>query len=137
MRRGQPPPDGRRNLHGLAYGQRALREPRVQRLAVEQLGDDVELIVVGTDVVQREDVGVGERRHGVRLALEAEPPVGVIRHRRGKHLDGNVTVKARVACPIHLAHATGPERREDLVGTEPYTAGERHERSHHSPSSPG
>ena len=42
---------------------------------------------------------------------------GIVREIRGKNLDGNNALQARIPCPIHLAHATGAQRREDFVGT--------------------
>jgi len=35
-----------------------------------------------------------------------------------KNLDGDRTVEARIARPIHFAHAARAQRRENLIGTE-------------------
>src|SRR5690349_10145966 len=45
-----------------------------------------------------------------------------------QHLDRDVASEARVARSIHLAHAAGAERRDDLVRPEPRAGGERHGR---------
>ena len=41
-------------------------------------------------------------------------------------LDGDDAIKACVAGLVDLAHATGPNRRENLVGPEARTIGEKH-----------
>ena len=35
-----------------------------------------------------------------------------------QRLDGDSALQACVACTIYLAHASGTERREDLIGAE-------------------
>jgi hypothetical protein len=42
-----------------------------ERLAFQQLHDDIVHSLFGADVVQRDDIGMGEGGHGPRLALEA------------------------------------------------------------------
>jgi hypothetical protein len=44
--------------------------------------------------------------------------LGVADERGSDDLDGNVTTEARVPRAVHFPHASGAERREDLVGTE-------------------
>ena len=61
-----PPDRQRRVAHALA-----------QRLPFEQLRDQVRRALRGTDVVDRENVRVVERRHRTGLGLEAAQPVGV------------------------------------------------------------
>ena len=48
-----------------------------QRLAFEQLGDQIRRPIVGTDVVQREDVGMVQRRGRARFLFEALQRFGV------------------------------------------------------------
>ena len=66
----------------------------------------------------------------LRLALEAGEGARVIRDGLGEDLDRNVAPEPRVACTLHLTHAAGAERRDDLVGAE---AGARLQR-HRAPS---
>src|SRR5262249_47311024 len=51
--------------------ERAPRETRAKRLAVEQLRDRVRFSVVRAEIEDRKDVGMGERRNGLGLAFEA------------------------------------------------------------------
>ena len=66
-RRRDLPRDAQRLVEGQARRQpRTLRKHVRERLALDQLHDEV----VGTDVVQRADVGMIQRRNGACLALE-------------------------------------------------------------------
>ena len=73
VRRGQPASDADGDLDGLAHGQRTVPQAFGERLALEELGDDKMPIGLDADVEEREDIGMRERRHGARLALEARP----------------------------------------------------------------
>ena len=103
----------------------ALRTPNgpwrsrdAHRLALEQLRHDVEPVALLAGVVDRDDVGVRERRDRLRLGLEAGERVGVVDEVLGQHLDRHVALEAGVARAVHLAHAAGAERRQDLVRAE-------------------
>ena len=43
-----------------------------------------------------------------------------------RDLDGYFAIQARVASLVHLAHTTSSQRREDLVGPETGSRGDRH-----------
>jgi hypothetical protein len=106
------------------------QRPRVEaireRAPFEELHDEVVDAVLVPDVVKRADVRMGQGRDGLRLALEARPRVGILRKMRGKDLDRDETVEPRVARAIHLAHAPGSERGDDLVRTEARARGQAH-----------
>ena len=68
-----------------------------------------------------------ERREHLRLALKACEPVGIAREELGKDLQRDVTIELRVARTIDLTHAARAECRDDLVGAEARTGGQRHE----------
>src|SRR5207302_9232032 len=63
---------------------------------------------------------------GLRLLLEPAEALRVLRKRRRQHLDRHLAPEARIARAIHLAHPTGAEGRQDLVGAEARAGGERH-----------
>ena len=111
----------------LGRGQRPGREPRRERLAFQELGDEVRRAVVRAEIEDREDVRMIERARRVRLAHEALQPVGVSGEGRGQHFDRDVTIEARVPGPVDLAHAPVAERRDDLVGAEPGAGTDRHQ----------
>jgi hypothetical protein len=54
-----------------------------------------------------------QRRHGMDFALES------IAELLGRHFDSYFATHARIAGTVNLTHATGTERRQDLIRTEP------------------
>ena len=68
--------------------------------------------VVGTDVVERADIGMIQRRDGARLALE---PLGEL---LARNLDRDRPAQPRVVRLVDLAHAAGANQRGYFVGTE-------------------
>ena len=80
VRRGQAARELPGVVDGLARRQRAvLAETRAQRLAFEELRDDVALIALAAEVVDGEDVRMVEHPRGARLLLEAPQGVGIVR----------------------------------------------------------
>ena len=77
VRGGKGPGDLHAVLERLADRHRTARDDRRERLAVEQLGDGVRGRAVLADVVDRDDVRVGERGEGFHLALEPREGVGI------------------------------------------------------------
>ena len=102
----------------LLEGKCALPEPVRKRLAFEVLHDQVIDALVLTDVVEDADVGMCQGGYGLGLPLEALASLGARREVCREDLDGDGPVEAGVASPVHLAHATRPQGRRDLVGTE-------------------
>jgi len=102
------------------------RDRAAQALALEQLGDGEAGLAVAAEVVDREDVRVGEPGDRLRLALEALEPVGVLRHRLGQDLDRDLAVEPPVPRAVHLAHAPGAEGLDDFITTQPVTGRECH-----------
>ena len=124
VRGGQAPGDLAGVVDGLPMRQRRGADARAQRIALEQLGDDVGRAVVGADVVHAEDVGVIERADRARLLLEAAEAIRVRGKRGGQHLDRHLAAEARVTGAVDLAHAARPDRGHDLVG--PHASAGRH-----------
>ena len=119
-----------RDLRGHRHGPRDRHGPAVQRLPqrlpLEQLRDGVVHAVVIAEIVNGEDVRMGERGDRTRLALESRDPFGIGRHGLRQNLDGHVAAQGRVVRAIHLAHATGAKRRDHFVRAEPGAGRERH-----------
>jgi hypothetical protein len=121
------------NLHGngqrvVDWKHRCLLRSRRQRLALEVLEDDVVLVAVAADVVNRADVRIVERCDGARFLLEALPRLGIGGERAGQYLDRDGPIEPRIARAIHLAHAPFAKGRDDFVRTEPRTGIECHVR---------
>ena len=66
------------------------------------------------EAVQLRDVRMVERRERARFAREARDAIGIARDGFRKNLQRDIAIEARVTRAIHLAHAAGAERREDL-----------------------
>ena len=119
---GQATGDLDRELHRLAHAQGARGHAVAQRLALEQLGDDVgrPLLEPSVDlagVVDGDDVRVVEDAYGAGLLLEAADPVGVRGDLAVQDLEGDLAGEAQVLGPVHLAHAALAEEGHDLVGS--------------------
>ena len=108
-----------RKRHRLPWRQRAVGQPLPQRRPLEQLHGGVHAPVRGAEIVDRQDVRVGESSHRLRLALKA------LQHRRvfpdlgGQHLHRDVAVELRIAGAVHLAHPTRADQLADLVSAQP------------------
>ena len=110
------------SLSGKGRAQDALLE----RLAAHELEDENAEVVDLLEVVDRRDARMVQRREDVRLAGEAGEPVGVLRERPGHDLEGHFALETRVARAPDLAHASGSERAEDLVGPEAGAGSDEH-----------
>ena len=129
------PVRGRQALRNLARQvgrcprrERPLAQRRRQRLAFEQLQDDVGDAAVHTHVEHLHHVRVVEGGRGPRFLLEALQALGARRERGRQDLDGDVALEAGVAGEINLTHATGAKGLTDFVGTEP-PAGRKSQRA--------
>jgi hypothetical protein len=122
----EPPRDLDRVVERLARRQRPGSETAAKGFALQELGDDVRRAVVGPDVVDRRDVRVVQESRGSGLLLEAAEAIRVRRERRRQDLDRDVAAEARILRAVDLAHPSRTERRDDLIGTQTGTGGERH-----------
>ena len=102
-------------------GQRAGGELFRQRLALDELHDDVPEVAVFLGPVDRGDPGMVDRRQHPGFALESRHAGRVAREGLGQDLDGHLAAELAVMGPVDLTHSAGAERTEDLVGAEPRT----------------
>ena len=61
--------------------------------------------VLMTNIMQHTNVGMIQARDRFCFAFEALPANRIRRELSGENLDGNIAVKARVACTVNFAHA--------------------------------
>src|SRR5262249_58732064 len=106
------------DVHRLLPAGRRVRQARAQGLALEQLRDRIEEVSLAAEVVERQDVGMRERRDRSRFVLEAPGELRVARETLRQHLDRNLASEPGVPRAVDLAHPARAERAEDLVGTE-------------------
>ncbi len=87
------------------------REALRERLALEQLHDEIVGVALAPDVEQRADVRVRERGGGLGFALEALAGVGTARTRSdGRTLIATVRSSRVSRALVDLTHAAGAQR---------------------------
>ena len=77
--------------------------------------------------MDRPDVRMIEGREQLRFAPEPRETVGVERESCREDLQRDVAIQPAAAGPIHLAHAASTDERQNFIGAELRTGGERHQ----------
>jgi hypothetical protein len=76
--------------------------------------------------VNMRDVRMIQRGKNVRFAAEARQVIGIAGDGREQDLDRHVAAQRPIARPIDFAHAPRPEGRDDFIGPEAGSSGQRH-----------
>jgi hypothetical protein len=116
MRRLQAAARLRIQIHDLAPGKRTRTHELGERLAVDELHRHEDAAAEGGDVVHRDDVGVLETRHRLRLAQQ--PGAAVASAVVAQQLDRHLAVELGVVGGVDHAHAALAEAVEDQVAPE-------------------
>ncbi len=99
-------------------GQRSqLTDDRVEGATLDVLHHEVEQMLAVTNRVDRNDVGMAERRGGLGLTPETLDPVAEAQHRR-HDLDGDLAVERDVMREIHRRHPAATKLAGDVVVAE-------------------
>jgi len=117
-----------RDLEGFIDGDRSGGNALGERLALDELEDQRLVAVLLLEPVDRCNVRMIERGEDLRLPAEPGQPLVVAHQAFREDLDRDFSRETRVPCPIHLPHAAGAERFEDLVRTEFRAGRKRHAR---------
>ncbi len=120
----EPSSDLHRNVGRFAHRHRALLHSRAQRFALKEFSDDEHVSVVGSGVVNREDVLMREGGNGLGLALEPGEPVSVLGKSPRQDLDGHVPPQPGVMSPVDLAHAAHANQIGDFIRPKAGSRGE-------------
>ena len=115
--------------------QRPGRQEVAQRAPFDQLHREVRDAVRLADIVDGDDVGVGQSGGGARFLLEAAARFGVDEV-GGQDLERHVAAQPRVARAVHLAHAADADRIDDFVRSETRACAEWHRRRNCTSRSP-
>ncbi len=99
------------NLQYLVTGKGASPQAVSEGFALQKLHDQKIDAVVLADVVKGADVGIVQRRDGLRLALEALPGFRVVRKVSWQDFDRYRAVQASIAGAINLSHSASAEGR--------------------------
>ncbi|GAC1599523.1 MAG: hypothetical protein NVS4B10_10770 [Myxococcales bacterium] len=104
-------------IERLAQRQRLSEQHLAERLPLEQLEDEVGAPLVGSGVMDREDVGMVDRAN--RPGLQREALQGLLaKSRGGKDLDRHVATEPCVPGAIDLTHPTCADQLDDFVGSK-------------------
>jgi hypothetical protein len=118
--------DLQRVRDGAARGQGSLPQTGAQRLAAQELGDHERAASLLAELKDRQDVGMRELRDAQSLAFEPHDGDRIGGERFPQDFDRHIAIESRIAGSIHLAHAAGAERADDLVLTEAGAGPQRH-----------
>ena len=99
-------------------GQPARCHLPIEPVALDQLHRQEPNAVLILDRIERDDVRVVEAGDDAGFMFESRQAFRVRGYAGGQYLERNVTTEAAIPRPIHLAHAAGAERRDDVVATE-------------------
>jgi hypothetical protein len=116
MRRRQAGAGLRQQLDRPPPGQRPAAQELGERLPGDQLHGNEHLVGEGADVVHRDDVGVLQARHGLRLAQQARPAGGG--GRGAQQLHRHPPVELRIVGGVDDSHAAGAQPLEHQVAPE-------------------
>jgi hypothetical protein len=111
-------------------------QPGPQGHAVDQLHRHEHAAVGEPDVVHGDDVDVGEPRHRLGLALQAEPALADVAAGRpgvAQELDGDPAIELGVVGGEHHAHAALAERAEHEVAADRVAAADLRRRGETRP----
>ena len=106
--------------------QRSLLEPAGECLTFQVLHHQVIDPVLMANVVQRADVRMAQAGDGLGFAVETFAQLRIAGEMLGQNFDRDSAVEPRVARPVDLAHSSGAESGQNLVGAETGTGGKRH-----------
>ena len=76
---------------------------------------DVRRRVDAADLVDRDDIGMVQRRRRPRFAFETNQPIRVRRHGDREYFQREIPKQLRIAGAVDFAHASGPNGIEDFV----------------------
>ena len=112
-------------LHRVGDGQRSARDAIGERLALDELHDDVGPIGDASDVVHGADVRMIQARDDPGLALEAFGQLRVGGEVRVQHFDRDAAVQPRVPRLVDLADSARADGGADFVRPEANTVLQR------------
>ncbi len=125
--------NGSTDFRGFLMGEGSATKAAAECFALEQLGDGIGDAVVGADVEEDDDVGMGQGGDDASLALKAGESLGVGGEMSGQNFDGNFATEARIAGAVDLSHAASAQGGDDLIRSKFCTRSEGHDRGDYTP----
>ena len=94
-------------------------DPVGERGAFDELGDDVDRAIRGAaHVVDRDDVGMVERRDGASLGEVELRIAGILEPIRRRYLDRDLPLELLVESQVNAAECSLPQQSEQAIATE-------------------
>jgi hypothetical protein len=118
--------DLQRDGPSLLRRQGAILQPLGERDALDELHDERGHRAGRLEAVDLGNVRGIQRGQRPRFAAEPREALGVVGHRVRQDLQGDIASESRVARPVDLAHAAGPDPGDDLVGADVCAWWQRH-----------
>jgi hypothetical protein len=112
--------------HAQSFGpaRGTILRPRAEGLAGDELHGDPDLLAVGADVVDGDDVGVRQLGQRLGLAQQAGPVSALTAAGREDQLEGDLAVELGVVGGVDDAHGAGAEAVEEDVAADRRAADE-------------
>ena len=118
--------DGDPDLQNFVQRQRSSTEALRESFPFQKLHHQIVIAVLRTDVVKVADMRMVERGNGPSFAFHALLQFRRRRKMGSENLNGDGSIQAGVPGAIYLAHASGPQRRLDLIRPEFHARGKGH-----------
>ena len=115
VRRGQAVGNGDGDFNSFSPIHRLSRKPLAYRLTLQEFHHGKVDVAVKVEIVQCQNVGVGERGDRPGLALEPAQSGGIRGKMGGQNLDCYLAVEARVFGAVDLPHSSRANRPQDAV----------------------
>jgi hypothetical protein len=103
------------NSSGYIKSDRPLLQELVERVSSHVLHDEVDQASLTLYSIDRNDVGMIQLGRSLGLLLKPGNELGIVRHIRRQHLDGNLPLQYQVLSQEDHSHAAPPEQLDDLV----------------------
>src|SRR5262245_16342688 len=116
-----------RHRHRFVERHGAVAQPVGERLSVEQLHDDEDVVAGFADIEDLADRGMVDAGRGARLAPQPRAGIALVHVAGADRFDCDLALEARIAGAIDLAHSTGSDEREQLVFAEAFPWATRHQ----------
>ena len=116
MRRRQSTCELDADLDNVADRQRALLQAVPQRLALDELGDEVRTVIDFAEIVYHDDMRVVQTGRGSGFLMKPSEPIAVNGEMRRQELERHRPIELGVVGQIHLAHAARAQPRHQLIG---------------------
>jgi hypothetical protein len=96
----------------------ALREPRLQTQAIDELQREHELAFENEQIVDRDDVRMREARHGPRFSKQPILLLFAGGDVTTEHLESDTATELRIVARPHDAHRPGAERHIQNIAAD-------------------